>query len=254
MSHEPHAERFSEYRRTGDPSIRNELVRDYRWIAVHCARRFGRRGEPMEDLLQVAQLGLLKAVERFDPSYQVVFSTFAMPTVIGELRRHFRDHTWPVRVPRRVKEMYLELSACIETLGHELGRPAKIEEIAAAMQASVDQVLEAMEAGSAYRTTSLSPPPDADDEHERFEGTVVGDIDEELVEADTRVSVRNLVRQLPERERKVVYLRFFEGRTQSEIAAEVGVSQVHISRIIRDTLHRLGERLREDGSARAVGA
>ena len=123
MGTEPQLEQFAEYRRTHDRAIRNALVRDHHWIAVHCARRFAHRGEPMDDLMQVAQLGLLKAVERFDPSYRVVFATFAMPTVTGELRRHFRDHTWPVRVPRRVKELYLELSACIELLGHELGRP-----------------------------------------------------------------------------------------------------------------------------------
>src|SRR2546423_8203163 len=242
MGTEPQAERFAEYRRTGDRSIRNALVRDHQWVAVHCARRFSRRGEPMDDLLQVARLGLLKAVERFDPSYGVVFSTFAMPTVTGELRRHFRDHTWPVRVPRRVKELYLELSACIEMLGHDLGRPAKVEEIADAMQTSVDEVLEAMEAGAAYRTASLSPAPDADDEPDRPDGAVLGEADADLISADTRLSVRHLVRQLPERERTVVYMRFFEGRTQSEIAAQVGVSQVHVSRIIRDTLRRLGDR------------
>jgi RNA polymerase sigma-B factor len=219
----------------------------------------------MDDLLQVARLGLVKAVDRFDPSYGVVFSTFAMPTVTGELRRHFRDHTWPVRVPRRVKELYLELSACIEMLGHDLGRPAKIDEIADAMQASVDDVLEAMEAGAAYRTASLAPSPDADDDQDRADTALLGENDTDLVNADTRLAVRGLVRQLPERERTVVYLRFFEGRTQSEIAEQVGVSQVHVSRIIRDTLRRLGDRLgdrlggdgtanRRRGAARAVGA
>src|SRR4051812_13487521 len=150
--------RFVEYRRTGNKRLRNELVAEHRWIAIHCARRFARRGEPLDDLLQVAQLGLLKAVERFDPTFGVRFPTFAMPTVLGELRRHFRDHTWPVRVPRRVKELYLELSSCVESLGHELGRPPTIEEIADEMHSSTDEVLEAMEAGAVYRTSSLVPP------------------------------------------------------------------------------------------------
>jgi len=242
MGIEPQFERFAEFRRTGDHAIRNALVRDHHWIAIHCARRFAHRGEPMEDLVQVAQLGLLKAVERFDPSYRVLFATFAMPTVTGELRRHFRDHTWPVRVPRRVKELYLELSACIEVLGHELGRPARVDEIAEAMRATIDEVLEAMEAGAAYRSTPLAPPTD-NDEDERVEGAMVAETDTALEGADARVAVRELVNELPERERKVVYLRFFEGRTQSEIAAQVGVSQVHISRILRDTLHLLGNRL-----------
>jgi len=242
MGPDAQLERFTEFRRTGDRAIRNALVRDHNWIAVHCARRFAHRGEPMEDLLQVAQLGLLKAVERFDPSYRVVFATYAMPTVTGELRRHFRDHTWPVRVPRRVKELYLELSACIEMLGHELGRPARVDEIAEAMRTSIDEVLEAMEAGAAYRSTSLGPAVD-DDDTDRAEGMVLGEIDPALAGAEARLSLRELVRELPDRERKVVYLRFFQGCTQSEIADEVGVSQVHISRILRDTLHRLGSRL-----------
>jgi RNA polymerase sigma-B factor len=243
MGIEPQLERFAEYRRTGDHAVRNALVRDHHWIALHCARRFAHRGEPMDDLVQVAQLGLLKAVERFDPSYRVLFATFAMPTVTGELRRHFRDHTWPVRVPRRVQELYLELSACIELLGHELGRPARVDEIAEAMRASIDEVLEAMEAGAAYRSTPLAQPSANDDDGQRAEGAVIGEMDAALEGADARLSVRRIVSELPERERKVVYLRFFEGRTQSEIAAQVGVSQVHISRILRDTLHRLGDRL-----------
>jgi RNA polymerase sigma-B factor len=250
---EPQLERFAQFRKTGDRSIRNALVRDHNWIAVHCARRFAHRGEPMDDLLQVAQLGLLKAVERFDPSYRVVFATFAMPTVTGELRRHFRDHTWPVRVPRRVKELYLELSAAVEMLGHELGRPARVEEIAEAMRASVDEVLEAMEAGAAYRSTSLAPAND-DEDAERAEGAMVAEIDSALAGADTRVSVRELVSQLPSRERRIIYLRFFEGRTQAEIAESVGVSQVHVSRILRDTLHRLRGRLDNRDSARMKSA
>jgi RNA polymerase sigma-B factor len=243
MATDPQLERFAEYRRTGDRAIRNTLVHDHHWIAVHCARRFANRGEPMDDLLQVARLGLVKAVERFDPSYRVVFATFAMPTVTGELRRHFRDHTWPVRVPRRVKELYLELSACIEMLGHDLCRPPRVDEIAEAMRSSIDEVLEAMEAGAAYRSTSLSPPAENDDDADRVDGSMVGELDATLAMVETRLSVRDLVNELPERERKIVYLRFFEGCTQSEIAAEVGVSQVHISRILRDTLHRLGDRL-----------
>src|SRR5581483_3510952 len=153
------------------------------------------------------------------------------------------DHTWPVRVPRRVKELYLELSATIEALGHELGRPARIDEIAEAMRTTVDDVLEAMEAGAAYRTSSLAVPNDGDDEQDRFEGATLGELDTALTGADARVVVRRLVRELPDRERRIVFLRFFQGRTQSEIAADVGVSQVHVSRIIRDTLRRLGEKI-----------
>jgi RNA polymerase sigma-B factor len=138
-------------------------------------------------------------------------------------------------------------------LGHELGRPARVEEIAEAMRASVDEVLEAMEAGAAYRSTSLAPAND-DEDAERAEGAMVAEIDSALAGADTRVSVRELVSQLPSRERRIIYLRFFEGRTQAEIAESVGVSQVHVSRILRDTLHRLRGRLDNRDSARMKSA
>lgn len=235
--------RFEEYRATGDPAIRNGLVAEHRWIAIHCARRFARRGEPLEDLVQVAQLGLLKAVERFDPSYGVLFPTFAMPTVLGELRRHFRDHTWPVRVPRRVKELYLELSATVELLGHDLGRPPTIDEIAHEMQCTVEEVLEGLEAGTAYRTASLAPPSDDDDEAP--EAVTIGAADPQLTTAESRMSLHDVLRKLPSRERTVLYLRFFDGCTQSEIARRIGVSQVHVSRIIRTTLGRMREQLAE---------
>ena len=247
MAGEPDVrERFECYRSTGDPAVRNALVADHRWIALHCARRFARRGEPLDDLVQVAQLGLLKAVERFDPSYGVLFPTFAMPTVLGELRRHFRDHTWPVREPRRVKELYLELSATVELLGHDLGRPPSIEEIAREMQCTTDDVLEGLEAGTAYRTSSLAPPGDgADDEDGAVETVTVGTADAELASADSRMSVHEVMRALPRRDRTVLYLRFFDGCTQSEIARRIGVSQVHVSRIIRSTLGRMRDQLAE---------
>ena len=236
--------KFLEYRRSHDRRIRNELVAEHRWIAMHCARRFARRGEPLDDLLQVAQLGLLKAAERFDPSVGVVFPTYAMPTVLGELRRHFRDHTWPLRVPRRVKELYLELSGCIESLGHQLGRPPTVEELAEEMHTTVDDVLEAMEAGAVYRAASLVPPSDREDDDTQ-EGVTLGAPDAALLSADNRMSVRDVLMELPARERRVLYLRFFDGCTQSEIADEVGVSQVHVSRIIRTSLKRMRQKLAE---------
>ena len=197
--------------------------------------------------MQVAQLGLLKAVERFDPSYNVQFPTFAMPTVLGELRRHFRDHTWPVRVPRRVKELYLELSATVEALGHDFGRPPTIEEIAHEMQSTVDEVLEGLEAGSAYRTASLMAPVDGAEEEEATEAATLGTPDSGLMTADSRMSVHDVMRNLPARERTVLYLRYFNGYTQSEIAEHIGVSQVHVSRIIRASLGRMRDELAEHG-------
>lgn len=229
--------RFETYHRTRDRALRDDLMAEHRWLALHCARRFTRRGEPLDDLMQVAQLGLLKALDRYDPGFGTAFTTFAMPTVLGELRRHFRDHTWPLRVPRRVKERYLELSAAIELLGHDLGRPPSIQEIAEDMGTTVDEVLEAIEAGSAYRTATLVPPnPDGESDGDGPEGVTLGAVDAHLASAETRLSIHDLLARLPARERRMLYLRFYAGRTQSEIAADVGVSQVHVSRIIRRTL------------------
>jgi RNA polymerase sigma-B factor len=232
--------RFEEYRRTRDRDLRNSLTNEYRWIAVHCARRFDKRGEPLDDLIQVGQLGVLKAVERFDPEFGVAFATFAMPTVLGEMRRHFRDATWPVRVPRRVKEMHLELGTVVEHLAQELGRPPLVEEIATRVGASVEAVLEAMEAGSAYRSAPLSPANDGDrDDDASHDGGTIGADDPSMRQAETRLAMQKLLRTLPPRERKIVYLRFFEGLTQAEIADAVGVSQVHVSRLLQSSLQQL---------------
>jgi len=149
---------FEHYRATGDRTVRNQLITDHHWVAVHCARRFAHRGEPLDDLIQVAQVGVLKAVERFDPEFGVSFTTFAIPTALGELRRHFRDKTWAVRVPRRVKDLHVELGSAVVTLTGQLRRAPKVDEIAAHLGVDVDAVLEAMEAGSAYRTSPLSLP------------------------------------------------------------------------------------------------
>lgn len=239
---------FVELKRVDDPSrrndLRNRLVEEHRWIALHCARRFANRGEPMDDLVQVAHLGLVLAVDRFRPEEGVKFSTFAVPTILGELRRHFRDRTWPLRVNRRVKELHLAVSAVTERLGHELNRPPMVEDVAAALDVSVDEVLEAMEAGACYRTASLDAPSrTSDDEQSAIDGARLAIVDDDLVGADLRVTVRDLVAQLPQRQRKVVYLRFYEGLSQSEIAERIGVSQVHVSRILRSVLDRLEDEL-----------
>ena len=238
---------FERFRATGDRKLRNQLIEDHRWIAVHCARRFNNRGEPLDDLIQVGQVGVLKAVERFDPEVGVSFTTYAIPTVMGELRRHFRDKTWSVRVPRKVKDLHVELSSTVEFLTGKLRRAPKVDEIAAHIGVDVDAVLEAMEAGSAYRTAPLAPPG-ADDERSS-DAEAVGAEDPDLVGVDTRVAVRRLLRGLAPRERRIVYLRFFEGLSQSEIAEQVGVSQVHVSRLLRSSLDLLRERLEEAEAA-----
>jgi RNA polymerase sigma-B factor len=234
-------EKFRVYRNSRDRRIRNELVEEHRWIAHVAVRRFANRGEPLDDLLQVALLGVLKAVERFDPEYGSSFATFALPTITGELRRHFRDATWALRVSRRAKEMHLALAGAIEPLTHQLGRPPRLDELAAALGASVDDLVEAMEAGNAYRTSPLTHRSAEDGATEDLRAVAVDD--EGLASADTRVAVRALVSELPERERRIVYLRFFGDLTQTEIAERVGVSQVHVSRLLRSTLDSLRQQL-----------
>lgn len=229
--------RFRRLRETGDRQLRNELIEEHRWVAIHCARRFDRRGEPLDDLIQVGQLGLLKAVQRFDPDVGVSFASYAIPTVMGELRRHFRDATWAIKVPRRVKDLHVDLGNAVDFLAAENGHPPTPVEIAEHLGVTVDAVLEAMEAGGAYRTAPLTSGNDDDDAWR--ESNVLRTDDAMLDGSDDRMLVRQLLETLPERERTIVELRFFHGLSQSEIAEQVGVSQVHVSRLLRGSLAAL---------------
>jgi RNA polymerase sigma-B factor len=236
-------ERFRTYRRTGDRRLRNELVEEHRWIALRCARRFDHRGEPLDDLIQVAQLGVLKAVERYDPDHGAAFPSFAMPTVMGELRRHFRDRTWSASVPRRLKELHVSMARALERLNQVLGRQPTIDELATELGVSADEVLEALDAGAAYRASSLVRADDADDEREP---AVLGEEDAELSVSDSRLALRHLLGTLPARQRTIVYLRYFGSLTQQEIAERMGMSQVHVSRLLRQSLIQLREELEDE--------
>ena len=171
---------FAELRRTGDAKLRDQLVEKHLWLARHCARRFSGRGESADDLTQVANLALVKAVDRFDPTFHVRFTTFAVPTIVGELRRHFRDRTWSMRVSRRLKDLHLELKAASEQLAHDLGRSPTVDELADALDCQPEEVLEALEAGAAYRATSLT----AGFGTEEGEEIVPGEQDEDLEETE----------------------------------------------------------------------
>lgn len=238
------AERFRAYRRTGDQRLRDELIEQHAWVAAYCARRFAGRGEPVDDLRQVASLGLVKAVERFDPEYGSPFLTFAMPTVLGELRRYFRDATWAVRVPRRAKDLYVEMNRSSEQLRQRLGRSPTLPELAEDLDASLDDVIAAFEAGSAYRPAPLDTG--TDDDRGGDASSVMGGDDRDLIGADERLTIRSLLDDLPDRERSIVVMRFFGGLTQSEIAARVGLSQVQVSRLLRQMLEQMRSRLEAD--------
>lgn len=227
--------RFAEYRATGDRAIRNELVEDHRWLAVHCARQFARKGEPLDDLVQVAAVGILKAVDRFDPTYGVAFTTYAVPTVTGELRRHFRDQTWSVHVPRRAKELYQSVSGVAEELSQTLMRSPTVPEIAQRSGTTVEEALEALEVRASYRGVPLATPED--DERRDAPGT--GALDRGYEATEARLTVGRLLETLPDRDRRIVELRFIDGLTQSEIASRIGVSQVQVSRLLRAALDRL---------------
>lgn len=239
---ETEQERFRQLRESADPALRDQLVEDYLWIARHGARRFAGRGESTDDLLQVASLALVKAVDRFDPELNLRFATFAMPTIVGELRRHFRDRTWSMRVSRRLKDLHLELRTASEELTHELGHPPSVAELADALEITVEEVLEAMEAGATYRSASLDAGPVGS---ETAEAAVPGEDHAELDATSERVAVQTSLAALPQRDRRVVYLRFYLGLTQAEIAEQIGVSQVHVSRILRSSLARLGDELKD---------
>jgi RNA polymerase sigma-B factor len=231
-------ELFATYARTGDVVLRDQLVGAHMGLAAYLARRFANRGQPLDDLVQVASLGLLKAVDRFDPGLGVEFSTYATTTIVGELKRHLRDKGWAVRAPRRMQELYLTLSQVVDTLGQELGRSPNIAELAAEVQVSEEDVLEALEAGQAYRFASLDAPRSDTDPQEAL-GDRLGQEDVELARAEERATLDPLLEQLPHRQRQVVQLRFFEGLTQSEIARRLGISQMQVSRLLTRSVAQL---------------
>lgn len=221
---------------TRDNNLRNEIATRTSWIATRSARRFWDRGEPFDDLVQVANIGLLKAIDRFDPSLGVQFGAYATPTIIGELRRHFRDYTWSVHVPRRTKDIRGAVNATKDDLSKELGRSPRVSEIATRLDVSIDLVIGALEANNAYRTNTLDP---AASSH-------VPQADSNFDEVLNREVISTLLDRLPPRERKILYLRYFEDLSQEQIAERIGTSQVHIGRLIASSLAELRRQLSGD--------
>jgi RNA polymerase sigma-B factor len=231
----------------GDRIAREALAERFLPLARQLARRYQRADEPLDDLVQVASLGMLKAIDRFDPSRGIAFSSYAVPTILGELKRHFRDRTWSVRVPRDLQELALKVDRAVGELNRELRRAPSIGEIAAAVGANEEQVLEALEAGAAYRASSLHAPRAGDDEAGETVGAALGDDDAGFGLAEDRATLSRLLRTIGPREREVLRLRFVEDLTQAEIGERIGVSQMQISRIIRQSLTRLRSAAGEEG-------
>ncbi|WP_246584935.1 RNA polymerase sigma factor SigF [[Mycobacterium] fortunisiensis] len=221
---------------------RERIVQRCLPLADHIARRFDGRGEPREDLVQVARVGLVNAVNRFDVEAGSDFVSFAVPTIMGEVRRHFRDNSWSVKVPRRLKELHLRLGAATAELSQRLGRAPTASELAEDLGMDREEVIEGLVAGSSYNTLSIDSGGGGDEDAPAIVDTL-GDMDTGLDQIDNRETLRPLLAQLPERERTVLVLRFFESMTQTQIAERVGVSQMHVSRLLAKSLARLRDQL-----------
>jgi len=228
-----------ERQQAGDPTAREDLVRRFMPLARSLARRYDRSSEPFEDLLQVASLGLLKALDRFDPDRGHPFASFAVPTILGEMRRHFRDAGWSVHVPRGSQERALKVRDAQERLANAHGRAPTVNELAGYLELSTEEVIDALQAIQAYESLSLDASrPGATDEATSY-GDAMGKEDEryELVELDATVSA--VLGRIPQREREILRMRFVEDLTQTEIAARVGISQMQVSRLLRRSLDQL---------------
>ena len=235
---------FRRYRKTSEQDARDALVRRFLPLAQRLARRFVRSSEPEEDLQQVASIALIKAVERFDPDRGTSFAAFAVPTIVGELKRHFRDTTWSLHVPRRAQELGLGIEQAMETLTNRHGRTPTVAEVASHLHLGTEEVLEGLLAANAYQTLSLDAPQKLHDDEEREDtlGETIGSDDDRFGLVEDDVTLAGVLRTLPERERRILHLRFVEDLTQTEIAAQVGVSQMQVSRLLRESIARLRER------------
>jgi RNA polymerase sigma-B factor len=228
-----------EYRQSRDPEIRERLVELNRDLVHYIARRFANRGEPLEDIEQVGFLGLIQAIDRFDPSLEHEFSTFATPTIMGEIRRHFRDRSWAVRVPRRLQENLLRVHAAEQELQGRLGRAATIPEIAAHLGLEPDDVLAALEVSPAQHTVSLQAPIGGDAEDSASLSERLGSVDEGLDRVEMRDVLERAMAHLSPRERRIMALRFVEQLPQTEVARRLGISQMHVSRLQRAAVEHL---------------
>jgi RNA polymerase sigma-B factor len=218
-------------------ALRERVIERCLPLADHIARKFSGRGEPFDDLSQVARVGLMHAVDRFDPERGSPFLSFAIPTIMGEVRRHFRDNTWAMRVPRRVKEIHLRLGPAIDQLSQRLGRAPTAKEVAAELEVDFAEVTQALIAGHAYQPTSIEAGGNAENEGSLMD--TLGEVEPRYDLVEDHLAIAPLIGQLPERERRVLTMRFFESMTQSQIAGQLGISQMHVSRILAKTLARL---------------
>jgi RNA polymerase sigma-B factor len=233
------------YHEEGDLHAREQLIEQYMSLVRSLARRYSYRGEQLEDLVQIGAIGLIKAIDRFDLERGVELTTYATPNIIGEIKRHFRDKGWSVRVPRGLQELNVQLSRLIEQLTVQLGRSPTIAELSKASGSTEEEVLEALESGRAYSSLSLSTGGgDGEDDLDPLES--IGTEEHQYEVSEDRAVLAPGFRVLDERERKILQLRFFDGLTQSQIAQQVGISQMHVSRLIRRSLEKIRDEIAAD--------
>jgi RNA polymerase sigma-B factor len=237
---------FLRYRKEGHAGAREELIERFLPLARQLARRYSGSKEPMDDLFQVASLGLVKAVDNFDPDRGTAFSSYAVPTILGELKRHFRDRGWALHVPRELQERTLRVEATIGSLSKKLGRSPSASQVAEALGMTEEEVLEAMTAAQAAEATSLDVPRETLEGEGSTLGDLLGEIEPGYEVVEYGASAEDALARLSERDRVVLHLRFVEDLTQSQIGERVGISQMHVSRIIRRSLRRLREEVGED--------
>jgi RNA polymerase sigma-B factor len=247
------------YHEEGDLAAREQLIEQYMSLVRSLARRYSYRGEQLDDLVQIGAIGLIKAIDRFDLDRGVELTTYATPNIIGEIKRHFRDKGWSVRVPRGLQELNVQLSRLIEELTVELGRSPTIPELAKSAGAEEEEVLEALESGRAYSSVSLSAAAGQDEEGELDPLESLGADEPQYEVSEDRAVLAPGFRVLDERERTIIHLRFFKGLTQSQIAQQVGISQMHVSRLIRRALEKIRDEIaseegEEPPARRAVGS
>ena len=234
------------YHEDGDLRAREQLIEQYMSLVRSLARRYSYRGEQLEDLVQIGAIGLIKAIDRFDLERGVELTTYATPNIIGEIKRHFRDKGWAVRVPRGLQELNVQLSRLVEQLTVQLGRSPTIPELAKAAGVEEEQVLEALESGRAYTSLSLSVGGGGGDDDDLDPLESLGTEEHQYEVSEDRAVLAPGFKALDERERTILQLRFFEGLTQSQIAQQVGISQMHVSRLIRRSLEKIRETIAED--------
>ena len=225
--------------------VRGRLIELYIPLAEYLARRFRNRGEQLDDLIQVANLGLIKSVDGFDAGRGAAFTSYAIPMIVGELKRHFRDKGWDVRVPRRLQELRLEITKVSSDLAQDLGRSPTVADLAKRLNVSEEDIIEGLDCGQAYRAMSLDAPVGGEGGDTGQNGLVdlLGDVDHDLENIENREALRPLIARLPMREQKIIAMRFFGNMTQSQIAAELGISQMHVSRLLAQALRALRDAL-----------